>query len=258
MGEAKNIIVKPISSADARRIIKHLHYSGKTVNNSVLHLGVFINGRCEGAMQFGSPLDKRKILPIVRDTAWTGMLELNRMAFSDRLPRNSESRAIGIAMRMIKKSYPHIEWIISFADGTQCGDGAIYRAGGFCLVGIKKSTNLIKLPDGTVIHKMTLESNPTAPRMELGGKSYYDITGGRYDFNLYRETVAGETTSGFQIKYIYFINKAAKDRLSVPVLPFAVIDEVGAGMYKGIKRAKQAMAGTTGTATGQNRSARSI
>ena len=49
------------------------------------------------------------------------------MAFSDRLPRNSESRALAIAFKMIRKHYPHIEWVISFADGTQCGDGTIYR-----------------------------------------------------------------------------------------------------------------------------------
>ncbi|WFU42586.1 hypothetical protein QA640_09030 [Bradyrhizobium sp. CB82] len=29
--------------------------------------------------------------------------------------------ALSIALRMIKKHYPH-EWIISFADGCQCGE----------------------------------------------------------------------------------------------------------------------------------------
>ena len=128
MASAKDIIVKPISSKDARRLVKKIHYSGKVVNNSVLHLGVFLDGKCEGVMQFGSPLDKRKVLPMVKGTPWNGMLELNRMAFSDVLPRNSESRALGIAFRLIKKQYPHIQWILSFSDATQCGDGTIYRA----------------------------------------------------------------------------------------------------------------------------------
>lgn len=34
MGKAKDLILKPIASIDARRIIKALHYSGKVVNNS--------------------------------------------------------------------------------------------------------------------------------------------------------------------------------------------------------------------------------
>lgn len=60
LGDAKQIIVKPISATDANRIVKALHYSGKVVNNSQLHLGVFLDGRCGGVMQFGPSLDKKK------------------------------------------------------------------------------------------------------------------------------------------------------------------------------------------------------
>ena len=68
---------------------------------------------------------------------------MNRLAFTDMLPRNSESRALGIALRMIRKHYPHIEWIVSFADACQCGDGTIYRAAGFILTAIKINKDLI-------------------------------------------------------------------------------------------------------------------
>jgi hypothetical protein len=67
------------------------------------------------------------------------------MAFSDILPRNSESRAIAISIRLIKKNAPHIKWIVSFADGCQCGDGTIYRASGFELTAIKKNKTIIFL-----------------------------------------------------------------------------------------------------------------
>lgn len=53
MGEAKQLRVNPIAARDANRIVRALHYSGKVVNNSQLHLGVFHRGRCGGAMQFG-------------------------------------------------------------------------------------------------------------------------------------------------------------------------------------------------------------
>ena len=39
--------------------------------------------------------------------------------------------------------------------------------------------------------------------------------------------------TGFQLRYIYFIDKSCKDSLTVPILPFSKIDELGAGMYKG-------------------------
>lgn len=230
---AKDILVKPIDSATANALVKKLHYSGKTVNNSQVHLGVYYAGKLEGVMQFGPSLDKSKIQTLVKDTAWNGFIELNRMAFSDALPRNSESRAIAIAMKIIKKHAPHIDWVISFADGTQCGDGTIYRASGFILTAINPSANLAHLPNGDVIHKMTLESNPTSPRKELGGKSYYEVTNGKYDFNAYLKETGGSKLKGFQLRYIYFINPNARKKLNVPEVPFSKIAEMGATMYKG-------------------------
>ena len=259
MVSAKDIVVKPITSQAANALVKRVHYSGKVVQNSQLHFGVFLNGKLEGVMSFGPSMDKRKIQGLVEGTSWSGFIELNRMAFSDMLPRNGESRAMSIAFKLIKKHYPHIEWVLSFSDGTQCGDGTIYRASGFVLTQIKKSMNLVRCSNGDVIHKMTLESNPTTPRPELNGRSYYDITGGKYNLQKYIEAVGGVIIPGFQLRYIYFLNKDAQKRLTVPVLPFSKIDEMGAGMYKGRpKRDKQAMATSSGTAEGQHLPSRSI
>ena len=41
MGNAKNLIVKVIPSKVAVPFVKTHHYSGKVVNNSNLHFGVF-------------------------------------------------------------------------------------------------------------------------------------------------------------------------------------------------------------------------
>jgi hypothetical protein len=251
VGEAKRLEVRPIAASDANRIVKALHYSGKVVNNSQLHLGVFLDGKCGGAMQFGPSLDKRKIQPLVSGTLWNEFIELNRMAFADWLPRNGESRCLGYAMRWIRKTYPHIKWVVSFADGTQCGDGTIYRASGFVLTGITQSMNLVKRADGEVIHKMTLESNPTAKRAELGGKSYYEITGGKYNLEAYRKATGGRVLPGFQLRYVYFIDQDARNRLTVPVLPFSEIDRLGAGMYKGKTRERSADSGTPGNQSGR-------
>lgn len=245
MATAKDLRVAPIAAKDAAALIRRVHYSGKVVSNSQLHFGVFLGGRLEGAMSFGPSLDKRKIQGLVSGTGWNGFIELNRMAFSEALPRNSESRALGVAFRLIRKHYPQIEWVISFSDATQCGDGTIYRASGFVLTGMVGSKNLVRLPCGSVIHKMTLESSPTRPRPELGGRSYYDVTGGRYDLKKYIEEVGGEVIPGYQLRYIYFLNPDARQRLTVPEIPFSMIGEMGAGMYRGekITRTKEQDAG---------------
>lgn len=235
MGRAKEIEVKVIPAKIAVPFIKKHHYSGKVVNNSCLHFGVFLDNKLHGVMSYGPSLDKSKIMSLVDGTGWNEFLELNRMAFDDVLPRNSESRAISMSIKLIKRNAPHIKWIVSFADGCSCGDGTIYRASNFVLTDIKQNSNLVLLPSGEKIHKMTLESNPTAPRKELGGMCYYDVTGGKFDFKKYVQFVNGKVLKGYQLRYIYFIEKSCREKLNVPEIPFSKIDEIGAGMYKGEK-----------------------
>jgi len=233
MGRAKEIIVKVIPSKIANAFVKKVHYSGKVVQNSSLHFGCFLDNRLHGVMSYGSPLDKRKVLPMVEGTGWNEMLELNRMAFDENLPKYSESRCIAVSIRLIKKNAPQIKWVLSFSDSTQCGDGTIYRASGFVLTKIKENENTVRLKGGSVIHKMTLESSPTTKRKELDNKSYYDLTGGKYNFGKYVEYVEGEVLKGYQLRYILLIDKSCK--ITVPILPFSEIDKQGAGMYKGEK-----------------------
>jgi hypothetical protein len=230
---AKDIRVAPISAKDANALVKRVHYSGKVVQNSQLHLGVFLGDRLEGAMQFGPSLDKRKIQGLVQGTDWNNFIELNRMAFSDALPRNSESRALGVAFRMIKKHYPHIEWVISFSDGTQCGDGTIYRASGFVLTGIRENSTLYEFPTGDRIAGMTIEANWTLPII----KKQCDFLKIPHKYRTRKdwEKLGASALPGFQMRYIYFLNPEARARLTVPVLPFSKISDMGASMYKGEK-----------------------
>ena len=235
MGRAKELVMRVLPSSVANPFIKAHHYSGKVVSNSKLHFGVFLDGDLHGVMSYGPSLDKSKLIGLVADTGWNEFLELNRMAFDSYLPRNSESRAISMSIRLIRRYAPQIKWIVSFADACSCGDGTIYRASNFVLTGIKENANLAVLPDGTRVHKMTLASNPTVPRKELGGLSFFDVTGGTYNFKKYLDYVGATPIPGYQLRYVYFIDPACRKRLNVPEIPFSRIDELGAGMYKGEK-----------------------
>lgn len=233
MGRAREIEVRVIPGTIANPFIRKHHYSGTIVYNSCLHFGAFLDGKLHGVLSFGPSLDKRKMMGLVEGTGWNEFLELNRMAFDDYLPRNSESFCIAKTIRLIRKNAPQIKWIVSFADGCSCGDGTIYRASNFVLTAIKPNCNLALLPDGRTIHKMTLECHPTVPLRELGGQSYYDVTGGKFNFKKYVEAANGKILQGFQLRYVYFIDKSTRNRLTVPEIPFSRIDEVGAGMYLG-------------------------
>lgn len=217
---AKDIILKPITSTEANALVRKVHYSKKVAPNSQIHMGVFYNGKLEGALQFGPSMDKRRTQGLVKGTAWNGFVELNRMAFSEALPRNSESRAISVALKMLKKHAPHLDWVISFADGTQCGDGTIYRASGFYLTNIKENRTILKLPDGSIVADKTLNNSNHAATGK--NASYWKKNG-------------AEPLSGFQLRYVYFLKPEAKERLTVPILSFDEIGKVGARMYKGLR-----------------------
>jgi hypothetical protein len=163
-------------------------------------------------------MDKRKVQGLVKGTKFNGFLELNRMALADWLPPNGESRVIAVCLRLIRKKYPHIEWIVSYSDATQCGDGAIYRASGFVLTSIKENKTIMRMPDGSTIADITL--NVGTEKWNAGNASYWRKHGAK---NL----------PGFQLRYIYFLNPEARKRLTVPILPFSEIEKRGATMYKG-------------------------
>ena len=252
MGDAKRIRVEPIDRKAADAAVKRWHYSGKVVNNSQLHLGAFLDGVLLGAMQFGPSLDKSKLQGLVEGTPWNGFIELNRMAFSDKLPRNAESRCIAVALRMMREHAPHIQWVVSFADGAQCGDGTIYRASGFVLTGLRRNTSLWAAPDGHVIADVTVKAgNPAArevfsrtsltkadcpqqhaaPQRAVGAEGLAMASGGA---SMRAFKAAGfKPIPGFQLRYVYFIDPTARERLTVPVLPFSAIDVAGARMYRG-------------------------
>ena len=210
MGRAKDIIVRVIQSKTANAFIKDWHYSGKVVPNSTLHFGAFLDGKLHGVMSFGPCINKKGTRNLVEDTKWNGFIELNRLAFDEYLPKNSESRCIAIAIKLFRRNAPQVKWVISFADACQCGDGAIYRASGFSLVGISKNTSIrINPKTGEKIHIIQ------AHHLKIPGKEFRSWKG----------------LVGYQLKYVYLIDKTCK--ITVPILPFSAIDEAGARMYNG-------------------------
>lgn len=211
--KVKELIVKTIDSSNANKLVKRLHYSGKVVNNSTLHFGVFHKGKLLGVMQFGNPMMKKNVIGLVSGTKWSGFIELNRMAFSELLPKNSESRCLSVALRIIKKQYEHIEWVLSYSDATQSGDGCIYRAVGFLLTGIKKNTGI--------------RVNP-----KTGGATQAISA---YHKGMTKEFINWEPLKGFQLRYIYPMNEAVKNRITCDILDYTEIKKANACMYRGKK-----------------------
>ena len=216
MYTAKDIEIKIIDSVSSRKIVSIFHYSGKCTQNSQIHFGVFLDGKLEGALQFGPSIDKRRMAQNL-GIGFNESIELNRMALSDKCPKNSESRTLGICLRILNKKYPFLKVVISFADACQCGDGIIYRASGFKLHSFKKNTSLLKMPDGQVVAKKSLDD-----KLSSDGK--------------YMSSVAIKNgaipLTGYQMKYLYFFDKELEKKFK-----FVDFDKIPneIKMYKGKK-----------------------
>ena len=211
MSRVKEIELKVIPSKIANDFIRKHHYSGKVVNNSFLHFGAFLDKKLHGVMSFGHSLDKVKTQKLVKNTGWNEFCELNRMAFDDYLPRNSESYCIGKALRLLKKNAPHLKWVISFADGCSCGDGTIYRASNFVLTQIKKNSTMWINDKGDKVQNMSFATNPVLNKKDF------------------------KRLDGYMFRYIYFLDKKCIKDLTCEIIPFSKIKELGVGMYKGKK-----------------------
>lgn len=239
MFKVKDIVVKAIDSSSARTFVKRWHYSGKVCANSQVHFGAFVDNKLIGVMQYGPSTDKRRMASNMK-VGMNEMLELNRMAMIDDAPKNTESRFISITLRFLKKHYPFLKLIISFADACQCGDGTIYRASGFKLIDIKKNSSLLVIPEN-IKHLLppSLRNNKIVSDKSLND---HIVARKRLDNSIHAtgsyltsivKRAGAKPLVGFQMKYVYFFDKSLEKLFNF--IPFNKIPD-HVKMYKGSKR----------------------
>lgn len=210
MSDAARIVLAPVDREDADRCIRRWHYSGKTYSKSQVHLGVFLDGKILGAAQLGPPLDPWRVINLVRDTPYNGMCELNRLALSPDLPRNSESRALSVMARLLRAHAPWIEWCLSFAD-ERAGSGTIYRAAGWLLTGVRVANTFWRLPSGDLVSDVGIRTSARI-RAKAGVSSGSVIEWRAKGLVPYPLR---------QCRYVLPLANGARERLAVPILPYA-------------------------------------
>ena len=77
------------------------------------------------------------------------------MAMTDEAPKLSESQAISLSLKYIKRFMPHIKWLLSFSDGKEGNVGTIYQATNWVYLGFRESNSFYEL-DGTIWHSVQI------------------------------------------------------------------------------------------------------
>ena len=191
----------PISRVDAKKLIVRNHYS-HTMPGGTKCFGVMRKGKMLGAMTFGvGPYYGYKL---VNDATPDDVVTLTRLWLSDELPRNSESKVLGIALRSLKRD-TSLKFILAYSDPAFGHLGMIYQATNWLYTGLSAATPLYDIGDGTLHHSRSLAH-------QLGSHSIRYLT--------LQGINAKAIPQSAKYRYIYFLDEAWKSRLAMPALPY--------------------------------------
>ena len=124
---------QPSESREVSAWIKQRHYLSSCPPGYVVALE-FIEGRDRvGAMLLGRPA--------ARAYDADRILELTRMYFVDEMPKNTESCALAMMRKWVRRWLPGIRLLLSYSDPAQGHQGTIYRADGWAPFGQTKHTS---------------------------------------------------------------------------------------------------------------------
>lgn len=139
----------PVSTIQG--VIERVHYSHSIFGVTTSHCyAVRLDGRVVGGAIFGKPGAYNVSRKYDQGEP---LLELRRFVLENWLPRNSESRALGVMFRDLRRK--GIKRILSYADPAFGHSGVIYAATGFTRVGVSSARKHVlwkgkKYPDRNV------------------------------------------------------------------------------------------------------------
>lgn len=200
------------------------HYSGCLPAGKLVKVGAWENQKFIGVVLFGRGATPNLCRPygLTQDQC----VELVRIALTDH--HTPVSRIASIAIKFLYRSNPKLRLIVSFADQSQGHHGGIYQAGNWLYAGQSAAAKFY-----------VIKGKLTHPR-SIGAKGLVQNIDGakQIDPNAEVVNVPGKH------RYLMPLDAQMRNRLQSMSKPYP-------------KRDKQAMAGATGTATGQHRSSRS-
>ena len=104
--------------------LPRIHPSCITRNTHYICFGASFNNKCFAVAIWSSPVAQNRFKEGKK------ILELRRLAISSQAPKNTASRMLSVMVKIIKKTFPDINRLISYQD-TEVHKGIIYKASGW-------------------------------------------------------------------------------------------------------------------------------
>lgn len=196
------IVVKPISHSVAKALVVRHHYLHSLPGGTLLVFGVFVGIRLMGVLTIGC--GPSQAYRLVEDACTDDCAVLTRLWIADDLPKNSESRVIGVVLRSLKRN-TNLKFLVSYADPSQGHVGTIYQATGWVYTGLSDATPLYDIGDGVPRHSRSLSH-------ALGTHSVKFLKSRNVDVRILPQAA--------KHRYIRFLDPTYRTRLRVVELPY--------------------------------------
>lgn len=149
----KELTVRPVPAGIVRSLIVTHHYLHSMPQAAWKSFGVFCGDRLAGAIVFsaGARQGHRMLLGARPQQVAT----LARFWLEDELPKNAESRVLGVVLRLLRREGG---WkaLLSYADPAVGHVGTIYQATGWIYLGQGAPPSYVDLGDGRPVHPRTV------------------------------------------------------------------------------------------------------
>lgn len=205
----KDLIVGPIAPSVARDLCERFHYLKSYPGGALLNFGVFVGQALRGVAVIGvGPFNIHRLF---RHAEPHEVQCLSRLWIDDRCGRNSESRVLGIILRLLRRHQSQVKALVAYSDPEAGHIGTIYRAAGFAYLGRSYPMPLYQFPDGSVHHSRTL------------GHSF-----GTHSLRYFKAQGVDVHPVPQAAKFVYvaLIDPTWRNRLTRPILPYSSL-EVG-------------------------------
>lgn len=176
---------KECTKEEARDMIICGHYSHKFQGYfGKVNIGVYTEGRLVGVASFGGLMNPKSYKNF-GDFAENEILELNRLWVDDELGMNTETMLLSASWAIMRKKYPEIKVVQSFADG-RLGAGTIYKATGFGYYGCESTLFFQDKETGVIYHKVGIENTKAPVSFIRLNKLYLEGRLQQFRVNTYR------------------------------------------------------------------------
>jgi hypothetical protein len=122
----QSLRLEKIANIEAAALLNAKHPLGSG-HSFAFSLGVFWRDHCEGVLTFGCPISNNAVKRY--GLRQCDSLELRKFWISDVPPKNSESRILAIAARIIRKRYPQLWLLLTYCAGDEAASA--YKAAGW-------------------------------------------------------------------------------------------------------------------------------